>query len=69
MELPWNGPGSRWIWPFVSVLLDAGAGAAWTYVEPESGKAFQRSEGLAIASFHSFYAGLFSSQAESTLES
>lgn len=48
----------------VSVLLDAGAGAAWTYVEPESGKAFQRSEGLAIASFHSFYAGLFSSQAD-----
>ncbi|MBD0336703.1 MAG: DUF1688 family protein, partial [Cyanobacteria bacterium Co-bin13] len=45
-----------------SVLLDAGAGAAWKYVEPETGQVFQRSEGLAIASFHAFKAGLFSSQ-------
>ncbi|MEO0533951.1 MAG: URC4/urg3 family protein [Cyanobacteria bacterium P01_A01_bin.123] len=44
-----------------SVLLDAGAGAAWHYVEPNTGKVFTRSEGLAIASFHSFKQGLFSS--------
>lgn len=47
----------------VSVLLDAGAGEQWRFVEPETGREFQRSEGLAIASFHSFRAGLFSSDA------
>ncbi|PZV08696.1 MAG: DUF1688 domain-containing protein [Leptolyngbya sp.] len=45
-----------------SVLLDAGAGNWWRYVEPGTGIEFARSEGLAIASFHSFTAGLFSSQ-------
>jgi hypothetical protein len=45
----------------VSVLLDAGAGERWRYTEPLTGREFRRSEGLAIASFHSFYAGLFSS--------
>ena len=45
----------------VSVLLDAGAGPDWKYVEPASGQAFTRSEGLAVASFHAFTAGLFSS--------
>ena len=45
-----------------SVLLDAGAGSQWRYVEPQTGLVFQRSEGLAIASFHAFTAGLFSSQ-------
>jgi hypothetical protein len=45
----------------VSVLLDAGAGPDWKYVEPATGKAFTRSEGLAVASFHAFTAGLFSS--------
>ncbi|TVQ08430.1 MAG: DUF1688 family protein [Leptolyngbya sp. DLM2.Bin27] len=45
-----------------SVLLDAGAGSQWRYLEPGTGIEFQRSEGLAIASFHSFTAGLFSSQ-------
>ncbi len=45
----------------VSVLLDAGAGDHWRYVEPRTGQKFQRSEGLAIASFHSFLNGLFSS--------
>jgi len=46
---------------FISVLLDAGAGADWSYVEPASGQTFTRSEGLAVASFHAFTAGLFSS--------
>lgn len=45
----------------VSVLLDAGAGADWKYVEPATGQTFVRSEGLAVASFHAFTSGLFSS--------
>ncbi len=45
----------------VSVLLDAGAGPDWKYVEPATGKTFTRSEGLGVASFHAFIAGLFSS--------
>jgi hypothetical protein len=44
----------------VSVLLDAGAGAAWSYTEPDTGAVLRRSEGLAVASFHAFRAGLFS---------
>jgi hypothetical protein len=34
----------------VSVLVDAGAGAAWRYTERETGTALGRSEGLAVAS-------------------
>ena len=45
----------------VSVLLDAGAGADWKYVEPATGQTFARSEGLGVASFHAFMAGMFSS--------
>jgi hypothetical protein len=45
---------------FVSVLLDAGAGPGWKYVEPASGQTFTRSEGLAVASYHAFVGGLFS---------
>src|SRR5690606_13371813 len=41
-----------------SVLLDAGAGADWRYVEAD-GRAFTRSEGLAVASFHWFVGGGF----------
>ena len=44
----------------VSVLLDAGAGAAWSYTEPGTGAVLRRSEGLAVASLHAFRAGLFS---------
>ena len=44
----------------VSVLLDAGAGADWRYDEAASGQSFSRSEGLGVASFHAFTAGLFS---------
>ncbi|HSV80747.1 MAG TPA: DUF1688 family protein, partial [Ramlibacter sp.] len=46
---------------FVSVLLDGGAGADWSYVEPATGHSYTRSEGLAVASFHAFNSGLFSS--------
>lgn len=44
----------------LSVLLDAGAGAAWRYAEASSGQVFQRSEGLAVASFWMFCEGAFS---------
>lgn len=43
-----------------SVLLDAGAGADWSYQEKESGKSFNRSEGLGVASFHLFCTGTLS---------
>lgn len=40
-----------------SVLLDAGAGMAWTYLDPETKKAFGRSEGLGLASLGMFLSG------------
>lgn len=43
----------------VSVLLDAGAGSDWCFVETPGGPRYQRSEGLAVASFHGFVGGLF----------
>lgn len=45
----------------ISVLLDAGSGNNWSYKSKESGKTYRRSEGLAVASFEMFKAGLFSS--------
>ncbi|KAI1631031.1 DUF1688 domain-containing protein [Biscogniauxia mediterranea] len=39
---------------FVSVLLDAGAGDHWRYVEPETDRIYERSEGIAVASLHMF---------------
>jgi hypothetical protein len=53
---------------FISVLLDAGAGPDWEYVEPATGKTFTRSEGLAVASFHAFTSGLFSSDRNHPLQ-
>lgn len=44
-----------------SVLLDAGAGAAWSFIEPETNKKFNRSEGLGVASYHMFCSGIMSS--------
>jgi len=44
----------------ISVLLDAGAGDHWRYQE-DGGRAYARSEGLAVASLHVFSEGLFSS--------
>jgi hypothetical protein len=49
-----------------SVLLDAGAGPDWRYVEPGVGT-FNRSEGLAVASWHMFLAGGFSADATQPL--
>lgn len=43
-----------------SVLLDAGAGKDWSY--NEGGTKIPRSEGLAVASFHLFMEGAFSSE-------
>jgi hypothetical protein len=51
----------------VSVLLDAGAGAAWRYRDADSGLTIGRSEGLALASLRMFEAGLFSSDARDPL--
>ena len=51
----------------VSVLLDAGAGADWRYVEAGSGQSFSRSEGLGVASWHAFQQGLFSDTPGDTL--
>lgn len=44
-----------------SVLLDAGAGDAWSYADNRTGRTIARSEGLAVASLDAFAAGLFSS--------
>jgi hypothetical protein len=44
----------------ISVLLDAGAGPAWSYFEKETGQKWTRSEGLAVMSFRAFMAGIFS---------
>lgn len=52
----------------VSVLLDAGAGPDWTYHETSSGQNFARSEGLGVASYHAFMAGLFSSDPHRPLQ-
>ena len=51
----------------VSVLLDAGAGDAWGYVERESGVRYTRSEGLAVASFRAFVSGAFSARRDDPL--
>lgn len=45
----------------VSVLLDAGSGPHWAYREADTGQSFTRSEGLGVASWHAFCAGVFSS--------
>jgi hypothetical protein len=44
----------------VSVLLDAGAGAAWRYHDAATGRDVGRSEGLALASLAMFCDGAFS---------
>lgn len=49
-----------------SVLLDAGSGPGWKYVEP-GGATYARSEGLAVASFRMFLAGRFSSDPKQPL--
>ena len=48
----------------VSVLLDAGAGADWSFREPGTGETYARSEGLGVASLHMFANGAFSRDAK-----
>ena len=48
-----------------SVLLDAGAGADWSFSDSESGKAIGRSEGLGVASFHMFLSGVMTADRKS----
>jgi len=50
-----------------SVLLDAGAGPHWRYREAGGGE-YARSEGLAVASFHLFASGAFSSASHTSKE-
>lgn len=50
-----------------SVLLDAGAGMAWRYREPD-GRSFSRSEGLAVASYHLFMSGALASDHSSSAD-
>ena len=47
-----------------SVLLDAGAGPDWRYVDTRTGAQYTRSEGLGVASFEAFAQGLFSATAD-----
>jgi hypothetical protein len=46
----------------VSVLLDAGAGPAWSYHEAATDARYGRSEGLGVASFRAFLDGAFSAR-------
>ena len=50
-----------------SVLLDAGAGDTWCYHDSETDLVFCRSEGIAVASFHAFASGGFSSDSDQPL--
>lgn len=50
-----------------SILLDAGAGMAWHYVDSH-GKTYSKSEGLAVASFDMFAQGLFSSDPRNAMQ-
>jgi hypothetical protein len=52
----------------VSVLLDAGAGPDWHYLEASTGQRFSRSEGLAVASWHALCGGVFSGDAAHPLQ-
>jgi len=51
----------------ISVLLDAGAGAAWRYRDAVSGARIGRSEGLALASLDMFASGAFSADPKDPL--
>lgn len=46
---------------FISVILDAGAGAAWSFIDKKTNKKLIRSEALGMASLEMFKSGIFSS--------
>jgi len=50
---------------FVSVLLDAGAGDHWRYVEPGTERSYERSEGIAVASLYMFLEGGYTGESGS----
>lgn len=52
-----------------SVLLDAGAGPDWRYVDAVAGQTLARSEGLAVASLDLFASGAFSAHPAQPLRS
>lgn len=51
---------SLWDLAIISVLVDAGAGSSWSYLDEKTSEVYSRSEGLAIASLDMFLKGLFS---------
>jgi hypothetical protein len=51
----------------VSVFLDAGAGPTWRYLDPKTGSAIGRSEGLGLASLSMFESGAFSARPHESL--
>ncbi|MEA2930125.1 MAG: hypothetical protein QOG38_2553 [Hyphomicrobiales bacterium] len=63
-KAPWNSPGAKARAEFdlaiTSVLLDAGAGPAWKYLDAQTEQVLARSEGLGVASLRMFEAGRFS---------
>lgn len=51
----------------VSVLLDAGSGSQWKYLDQVSGHTLSKSEGLAVSSLRMFETGFFSSDPDDPL--
>jgi hypothetical protein len=70
-EKPWCDPRDRARAEFdlaiTSVLLDAGAGAAWRYLDAATGAVLARSEGLGIASLRLFESGALSAERDDPL--
>jgi hypothetical protein len=64
-QATWASPAARARAEFdlaiTSVLLDAGAGPSWKYLDPDIEQIVSRSEGLGVASLRMFEAGGFSS--------
>jgi hypothetical protein len=52
---------ARFALVITSILLDGLAGPEWRYREPGTGKVLAGSEGIAVASYHMFVDGMFSS--------
>jgi hypothetical protein len=63
-QVSWQSPATKARAEFdlaiTSVLLDAGAGPSWKYLDPATEQVVTRSEGLGIASLRMFEAGAFS---------
>jgi hypothetical protein len=64
VQAAWTSPAAKARAEFdlaiTSVLLDAGAGASWKYLDSTTGMVVSRSEGLGVASLRMFEAGAFS---------